>query len=139
MHKTHLYVHVLWATRGRDEILTKTIRTVLFAHLQKSAEEKGTRILAINGSTDHVHVLLHLHPAQNLAQVVRQLKAESAEWLNATQLIAAGMDWEDDYAAYSVSPSAVKQVSEYLERQDEYHKTKSLDAELEVFDKVHIG
>jgi REP element-mobilizing transposase RayT len=95
--------------------------------------------MAINGSTDHVHVLLHLHPAQNLAQVVRQLKAESAEWLNATQLIAAGMDWEDDYAAYSVSPSAVKQVSEYLERQDEYHKTKSLDAELEVFDKVHIG
>jgi REP element-mobilizing transposase RayT len=112
---------------------------VLFAHLQKHAEEKGTRILAVNGDMDHVHVLIHLHPAQNLAQVVRQLKADSAEWLNATQLIAAGMDWEDDYAAYSVSPSAVKQVAEFLERQEEYHKTKSLDAELTVFDKVQIG
>jgi REP element-mobilizing transposase RayT len=139
MHKVHLYVHVLWAVRGRDAILTKTIRTVLFAHLQKSAEAKGTRILSVNGGTDHVHVLLQLHPAQNLAQVVRQLKAESAEWLNATQLIAAGMDWEDDYAAYSVSPSAVRQVTDYLDRQEEYHKAKSLDAELEIFDKVHIG
>ena len=139
MHKTHLYVHVLWAVRNRESILTKTIRTVLFAHLQKSAEEKGTRIVSINGTQDHVHVLLHLHPAQNLAQVVRQLKSESSEWLNATQLIATGMEWEDDYAAYSVSPSAVKQVCDYLDRQEEYHKTKSLDAELEVFDKVHIG
>jgi putative transposase len=139
MHKTHLYVHVLWAVRGRDPVLTKTIRTVLFAHLQKHAEEKGTRILAVNGDTDHVHALIHLHPAQNLAQVVRQIKADSAEWLNATQLIPAGMDWEDDYAAYSVSPSAVKQVADFLERQEDYHKTKSLDAELEVFDKVQIG
>jgi REP element-mobilizing transposase RayT len=139
MHKKHLYVHVLWTVRGRDPVLTRPIRTVLFTHLQKHAEEKGTRILAVNGDTDHIHALVQLHPAQNLAQVVRQLKSDSAEWLNATQLITAGMDWEDDYAAYSVSPSAVKQVIDYLDRQEEYHKTKSLDAELEVFDKVQIG
>ena len=139
MHKTHLYIHVLWAIRERQAVLTKPIRTVLFAHLQKTAEEKGVKLLSVNGSTDHVHVLVHLHPAQNIAQVVRQLKAESADWLNGTQLIPTGMEWEDDYAAYSVSPTAVKQVSEYLERQEEYHKTKTLDAELEVFDKIQIG
>jgi REP element-mobilizing transposase RayT len=139
MQKIHLYIHVLWAVRGRSAILTRPIRTVLFAHLQKSAEEKGVRVIGVNGGMDHVHVLVQLHPAQNIAQVVRQLKAESAEWLNATQLISDSMEWEEDYAAYSVSPSAVKQVVDYLDRQEEYHKTKTLDAELDVFSKVHVG
>lgn len=66
--------------------MSKPVRVVLFSHLQKMAEEKGIKILQVNGGADHVHVLLQLHPAQNLAQVIRQLKAESAEWLNATQL-----------------------------------------------------
>jgi REP element-mobilizing transposase RayT len=139
MQKIHLYIHVLWAVAGRGSILTRPIRTVLFAHLQKSAEEKGVRVVSVNGGTDHVHVLVQLHPAQNIAQVVRQLKAESSEWLNATQLISERMEWEEEYAAYSVSPSAVKQVVDYLDRQEEYHKTKTLDAELDVFSKVHIG
>jgi REP element-mobilizing transposase RayT len=136
MYKTYLYAHVIWSTTGRGALLTRPVRIVLFAHLQKSAEEKGIRILQVNGAADHIHILLQLHPSQNLSQVVRQLKTDSADWLNTTQLLTAGFSWEDDFAAYSVSPSALKQVSDYIERQEEYHKTKTLDAELEVFEKV---
>jgi putative transposase len=136
MYKTYLYAHVIWAIRNKETRLSKPIRVVLFAHLQKTAEEKGIKIIQVGGAADHVHVLVQLHPAQNLAQVIRQLKAESSDWLNATQLLPQGFEWEEEYAAYSVSPSAVKQVMDYLDRQEEYHKTKSLEAELEVFEKV---
>jgi REP element-mobilizing transposase RayT len=139
MYKTYLYAHVIWAIRNKETRLGKTIRVVLFAHLQKTAEEKGIKIIQVGGADDHVHVLVQLHPAQNLAQVIRQLKAESSDWLNATQLLPQGFEWEEEYAAYSVSPSAVKQVMDYLDRQEEYHKTKSLEAELEVFEKVQNG
>jgi len=136
MYKTYLYAHVIWAIRNKETRLSKPIRVVLFAHLQKTAEEKGIKIIQVGGAADHVHVLVQLHPAQNLAQVIRQLKVESSDWLNATQLLPQGFEWEEEYAAYSVSPSAVKQVMDYLDRQEEYHKTKSLEAELEVFEKV---
>jgi len=139
MYKTYLYAHVIWAIRNKETRLSKPIRVVLFAHLQKTAEEKGIKIIQVGGADDHVHVLVQLHPAQNLAQVIRQLKAESSDWLNATQLLPQGFEWEEEYAAYSVSPSAVKQVMDYLDRQEEYHKTKSLEAELEVFEKVQNG
>ncbi len=139
MYKTYLYAHVIWAIRNKETRLSKPIRVVLFAHLQKTAEEKGIKIIQVGGAADHVHVLVQLHPAQNLAQVIRQLKAESSDWLNATQLLPQGFEWEEEYAAYSVSPSAVKQVMDYLDRQEEYHKTKSLEAELEVFEKVQNG
>jgi len=139
MYKTYLYAHVIWAIRNKETYMSKPIRVVLYAHLQKTAEEKGIKIIQVGGAADHMHVLIQLHPAQNLAQVIRQLKAESADWLNATQLLPGGFELEDAYAAYSVSPSAVKQVTDYLDRQEEYHKTKRLEAELEVFERVQNG
>jgi REP element-mobilizing transposase RayT len=139
MQKIFLYAHAMWAVGDKAPVLTKTVRAVLYAHLQKWSEEKGIRVLAVNGGADHIHILVHLHPAQNLAQVVRQLRAESAEWLNATRLVTEPFAWEDEYAAYTVSPNVIRQVTDYLERQDEYHKTRSLADEMEVFEKLQSG
>jgi len=134
--RTYLYVHAVWAVRDQRALLVRSVRTVLAAHMQKSAEEKGLRILKANGAADHLHVLLHLHPAQNLSQVVRQLRSESAEWLNATRIVNEPFEWEEDYVAYSVSPNVIRQVSDYIDRQDDYHRTKTLAEELAVFDNL---
>ncbi len=139
MQKIFLYAHAMWAVGDKAPVLTKTVRAVLYAHLQKWAEEKGIRLLTVNGGVDHIHVLVNLHPAQDLAQVVRQLRSESAEWLNATKLVTEPFAWEDEYAAYTVSPNVIRQVTDYLERQDEYHKTRSLADEMEVFEKLQSG
>jgi REP element-mobilizing transposase RayT len=137
--RIHLYVHAVWAVEGRRGLLGRTVRVVLFSHLRKTAEEKGIRILAVGGAEEHMHVLVQLHPAQNLAQVVRQLKSESSDWLNATKVVGETLAWEEDYLAFSVSPNVIRQVTEYLEKQDEYHKKKSLDEELELFEKLQSG
>ena len=137
--RIHLYVHAVWAVGGRRPLLGRTVRAVLFSHLRKNAEEKGVRVLATGGWDDHMHVLLQLHPAQNLAQMVRQLKSESAEWLNATRVVPEAFEWEDDYLAFSVSPNVLKQVSDYLDRQEDYHTGRSYDQELETFDRLQSG
>jgi REP element-mobilizing transposase RayT len=134
--RTYLYVHAVWAVRDRRALLVRSVRTVLAAHMQKSADEKGLRILKANGGADHLHEQIHLHPAQNLSQVVRQLRSESAEWLNATRIVNEPFEWEEDYVAYSVSPNVIRQVSDYIDRQDDYHRTKTLAEELAVFDNL---
>jgi putative transposase len=132
-HKTYLYIHAVWAVSGQRGLLPRSVRAVLTAHMQKTAEEKGVRVLKANGGTEHIHVLLNLHPAQNLAQVLRQLRSESAEWLNATRIVAEPFEWEDDYVAYSVSPNVIRQVSDYIDRQDEYHLSKTYEEEMAIF------
>jgi hypothetical protein len=74
-------------------------------------------------------------PSQNLVQVVRSVRTESARWLNENKVLAGVFEWEEGYAAYSVSPSGVKQVVEYIGKQEDYHKTKTLRDELEIFDR----
>jgi putative transposase len=131
----YLYVHVIWSVRGREALLSKAVRRVLFAHMQKEGAEKGIKIIAIDGVEDHVHCLLQLMSTQNLSQVVKSIRTSSMAWLNDTRLLPAEFAWEEDYYAYSVSPSGVRQVVDFIGKQEEYHKTKGLDSELEIFDK----
>ena len=131
----YLYAHVIWGVRGREALLSKAVRRVLFAHMQKEGAEKGIRIVAIDGVEDHVHCLLQLMPSQNLSQVVKSIRTASMAWLNETRLLSTEFAWEEDYYAYSVSPSGVKQVMDFIAKQEEYHKTKTLDIELGMFEK----
>jgi len=137
-YKAYLFVHIIWSVYNRKALLGKPIRHVLFAHMQKNAEENGIKILAVNGVEDHMHCLVQLHPTQNLSVVIKAIKNESFHWLNENKLLQENFEWEEGYAAYSVSPTAVKQVMDYIHKQQEHHKTKTLDSELEMFEKIHV-
>jgi len=129
----YLFVHVICTVQGRERLLARPARKVLFVHMQKEAEEKGIKIVTVNGVDDHMHLLLQLMPSQNIVQVVKSIKALSSGWLNENKLLTDAFEWEDNYYALSVSPSNVKQVKDFIEKQEEHHKTKTLDAELEAF------
>jgi REP element-mobilizing transposase RayT len=131
----YLYVHVIWCVTRREALLTKPIRRVLFPQLQKEAGEKGIKIVVIGGVEDHVHCMLQLMPAQNLAQAVRSIRSFSADWLNGNKLLTTAFEWEEGYSAYSVSPSGVQQVVDYIGKQEEIHRSKTLESELQIFDK----
>ncbi|HXB06330.1 MAG TPA: transposase [Puia sp.] len=128
-----LYVHVIWCVRRREALLSKPVRRVLLAHMQKEGGEKGLKVVAAGAVEDHLHCLLQLLPSQNLLQVVKSLRASTAAWLNETQLLSGEFAWEEEYFAYSVSPSGIGQVIDFIGKQEEYHQTKTLDHELDKF------
>jgi putative transposase len=128
----YLFVHVIWSVGRGEALLSKPVRKVLFAHMQKDGGEKGLKIVAIGGVEDHIHCLLRIMPAQNLLQVVKSIKTGSAYWLNENKLLSDAFEWEEGYSAYSVSPSGVKQVTDYIGKQEDYHQSKTLANELEI-------
>ncbi len=131
----YLFIHAIWSVGRRQALLTKPVRRVLFAHMQKEGEERGLRIAAIGGVEDHIHCLLQLMPSQNLSQTVKSIRSAAAGWLNDNKLLTGAFEWEEGYAAYSVSPSGVKQVIDYIGKQEDYHRSKTLESELEIFDR----
>jgi REP element-mobilizing transposase RayT len=137
-NKTYLFIHVIWRTHNGELFLTRPVRNVLFSHIRAAADEKLVKILVLNGVEDHVHCLLQLHPMQSLSKVVKDIKTGSAQWINENRIIAGEFSWQDNYVAYSVSPSAIKQVWEYIEKQEEHHKTRTLESELEIFEKIQF-
>ena len=136
--KVLLFIHTIWQVKNTDLLLTKPVRTVLFAHIKKHGEENGVRLLAVNGVEDHVHGLLQMHAAQNLTQIMKSIRTDAADWINEGKFLQGTFEWQDDYAAYTVSPSNVKQVIDYINKQEEHHKTKTLESELEVFRNIQF-
>jgi REP element-mobilizing transposase RayT len=57
------------------------MRNGLLAYLGGIVRELGGTALIINGTTDHVHMLIRVRPAQTLADVMRVVKANSSRWV----------------------------------------------------------
>lgn len=136
--RVYLFIHVIITVKSKDTLLTKPVRSVLFSHIKKHGEENGMRMLAVSGVEDHMHGLLQLLPTQNLAQVIKTVRNNAADWINEGKFLPGLFEWHDEYVALSVSPSNVKQVIDYIDKQEEHHKTKTLESELEVFQKIQF-
>lgn len=137
-NRIYLFVHVVLEVKDRKPLLKNVLRVVYFAWLKKTMSEKGVRIHAASGGEEHVHLLLQLHPAQNLLQVVKQLKEESLSFIGTNDFLKEPFGWNDQYTAFTVSPGAVKQTLDFIERQDEYHQGKSFEQEMEQISKTRI-
>lgn len=124
---------MVFATKQRENLLSNGLRIVFQEHILSNCQKKDIFLQAINGFTDHLHLLISLGKDQSIAQVVQLIKGESSFWINRNHLLPYKFYWQDDYFAVSVSESQMENVVKYIENQEEHHKTKSFNEELNEF------
>jgi putative transposase len=117
--------------------LTKEIRPELFRHIRENALKKDIHLDFINGHLEHVHALVSLRGEQTISKVAQLLKGESSHWANQQNLLPGKLEWQDDYAGFSVSESQVNMVREYIKNQEEHHRTKSFGEEYAALLRAH--
>ena len=128
---TKILVHCVFSTKERRPQISQPEK--LWTYLRGIARNCGVDTLAIGGTANHVHLLIALPSSLTIAQLMRDLKANSSRHLNEKQ---RGFAWQDGYAAISVSPSQVEAVRRYIETQDEHHAKRSFESEyMAILDK----
>ena len=128
-----IWVHLVWSTKNRQPLLSREIRSILFPHIKKNAQQKGIYIDFINGHTDHIHILISLNKEQSIGSIVQLIKGESSYWINQQKLTTEKFRWQDQYFAVSVSESGINKVRDYIKNQEEHHKKKTFLQEYEEF------
>jgi putative transposase len=128
-----IWIHLVWATKSRQQLLDKSIRQNVFQHMRENAKEKGIHVDFINGHVDHVHLLISLNAEQSIAKTVQLIKGESSYWINKHHLCKENFEWQDDYFAVSVSESGVNAVREYIKNQEQHHSKKTFQQEYDEF------
>ena len=68
-----------------------------------------------------------------LQDVAKNLKGESSRWINENELTKDRFQWQRGYGAFSVSPSLVNAVKEYVANQDMHHQKQSFMYEYYTF------
>lgn len=134
---TRLLVHVVFSTKNRAALIDEVLRPRLFEYMAGVARHEFGRALEIGGTVDHVHALLSLRAEVSTAEAVRKLKSLSSGWVHRTFRDRPGFSWQDGYAAFSVSESALSRVRAYIAGQEEHHRRMSFDEELQAFLNRH--
>jgi len=99
--------------------------------------ELNAKLLAANSPQDHLHLLLLLSPKIALADILRNIKANSSKWIHQTYSHLNDFIWQDGYSAFSVSQSGIDSVMQYIANQVEHHKKTSYQEELVALLKRH--
>jgi putative transposase len=129
----NVYVHYVWTVKHKADVLHKSFRIELFQHIKEEALKKKIFVDSINGVENHVHCLVSLTATQTIAEVIKNIKGESSNWLNSKGYVSGHFKWQDGYGAFAVSPQNIKKVRNYIFNQEEHHKKYSFDEELAVF------
>jgi len=121
---TKILIHCVFSTKGRRPLIRMPEK--LRSYLRGIARNRGADILAVGGTNNHVHLLLALPSSLTIAQLMRDLKANSSRHVNEQ---ISGFAWQDGYAAISVSPSQVDVVRRYIEQQESHHGKRTFEDE----------
>ena len=117
---TNLLTHVIFSTKDREPMIRSEIRSELFAYLGGLTRELKGKAYGINGTDDHLHMLISLPPNVSTSDALRFIKANSSGWLHKKWKRAFA--WQLGYGAFSVSKSNVPEVLRYIANQEAHHR-----------------
>jgi REP element-mobilizing transposase RayT len=125
-----IYVHIIFSTKNRQPFLAdRTLRARVHAYLVGICKQQDSPSLIIGGALDHVHILCRLSKTCDLASLVRELKRDSSKWIKGEYRDLADFHWQQGYGAFSVSPTHIEPLTQYVRNQEEHHKRTSYQDE----------
>lgn len=128
-----LLVHVIFSTKDRAPLLTPTVSSDLHAYLATVARNTDCECFRVGGVADHVHIALRLSRTITLANLVRDLKTSSSQWLKTQSPALANFSWQKGYGAFSVGPADLEPLRNYIDTQEEHHRKRTYQEEYRAF------
>ena len=131
---THLVYHIVYATKDRRACIDEAIQPELYAVIGNVVRSLDGVPFAVNGMSEHVHLLARLPASRALSEVVRAIKTSSSSWLGNA---VPGFAWQQGYGAFTVSKSNEKTVCHYIENQKQHHANRTYIDEFRALLKAH--
>ena len=137
MSYTNLNYHIVFATKERRPFLTDDLHTRLAEYIGGVVRSLKGKLVESGGQDDHIHLAVSASPQTAPADLLRNIKANSSRWIHETFTDQRRFGWQDGYAAFSVSHSAMPDVIRYIQRQAEHHSRMTFDQELKALLERH--
>jgi len=136
---TNLLTHIIFSTKDRLPQIDADLKAQLYPYMVGIFRELDGKISIINGTSDHVHLLVQLPPVLPLSDAMRILKTNSSKWVHEQWTARSKFAWQTGYGAFSVSRSNADAVARYIANQEEHHRRKTFQEEfLEYLNKHEI-
>ncbi|MDY7094141.1 MAG: IS200/IS605 family transposase [Acidobacteriota bacterium] len=116
-----LHYHLVWTTLNREPWIQPEVEEAVHRFLWEKALELDARVFAVNGTADHVHMVVSIPPKIAVARLVGQVKASSSARINRAPWMAHRFRWQSEYGAFTIGRKQLNKVVEYVKRQKQHH------------------
>lgn len=126
---SQIYIQYVFAVKGREYLIHSDIEEEVYQYISGIVKFKNQKSLAVNGMPDHIHILVGLKPSMNIADLVRDIKNNSTNFINSKKYFPGKFAWQEGYGAFSYSASNFGVVVDYIKNQKRHHLTKTFREE----------
>ena len=118
-----LTYHLVLVTKYRHPVLKDEIQDEVYNITEELLQNNGCRMLAINGESDHMHVLFEASPEVHLCEIIRNIKTITARTMRRKyadllrNYYYKPYFWSDSYFVSTVGSITKNTVNEYIKRQ----------------------
>ena len=126
---SQIYIQVVFAVKHREALIQPEWENELYKYITGIVQNKGQKMLSINGTKDHIHFLLGMKPNCCLSDLVREIKKSSTSFIREKLNVKYAFQWQEGFGAFSYSHSQLSEVIKYIESQKEHHRIKTFREE----------
>ena len=128
-----VYIHVIFSTKNRDDLILPEIEKELFAYIGGILRKHNSVLIAANGTPNHVHLLISQSKNISLSDLLRELKKASSLWIKTKNSVFKNFQWQAGFGAFSIGQSQIETVMNYIAGQKEHHRTELFENEYRKF------
>lgn len=132
------YIHIIFSTKHRMPFIYPPIEEQLHAYLGGICKNLECNVVKVGGYTDHIHILCMLSKKIALMKLIEELKVHSSKWIKSKGRSYNDFYWQDGYVAFSVNPSEINPIIEYISKQHEHHNLNTFQNEYRGFLKKYM-
>ncbi len=130
---TQIHMQFIFVVKFREGSISSSWKDELYKYITGIVQNHDHRMICINGMPDHIHLFIGMRPTQSVADLLREIKTSSSRWINERKLVKGKFEWQSGYAAFSYSKSHVPRVINYIEKQEQHHRSITFNMEYKEF------
>ncbi len=119
-----IHLHIVFVTKYRRKVLTESMIQDMRNVFERVLNANGSKLEDCNGEPDHVHLLIDLHPDNNISDLIASLKSASSRILR--EKYKSEIDkyywgkaklWHDSKCIVSCGGAPLQIVKDYIQNQ----------------------
>ncbi len=130
---SQISIQFVFAVKYRNTVILENWETDLYKYITGIVQNKNHKMIAINGMPDHIHILVGFNTVQSMADLMRDVKANSSKWINENKITPEKFEWQTGYGAFSYSKSHVRRVVNYIKNQKQHHQKQTFLEEYKTY------
>ena len=134
---TNLQYHIVFSTKNRKPWISEELRPRIYEYMGGTIRAKRGILYEIEGTPDHVHLLIRWRPDDSVSDLVRDIKNASSGWVHDNFPELESFRWQEGFGAFTVSHSQADKVKAYIIGQEEHHREKCFKNEYIALLKAH--